>query len=177
MRWYEFKCKNCNRVLNSKKFEVYTESREIFCIECSKTECIGCGVGMFENPKNIAKCKKCKIKENKELRKVFPSTNGVYLLYSKKLNIFKIGESNSVVTRLSKIKYEAYPSVDWSIIDFFPYTEKKLLERVLHSRFQNFKIDDNKTDYFENIHFMLEPKYFIKECRFCVDFLKPYRKN
>ena len=149
----------------------------LFCKECSEHKCIDCKQTIFINPKYTAKCKPCKIQENKQIREVFKAENCVYLLHSKRLNIFKIGETNNIATRLSRIKYEAYPSDDWVIIDVFPYTNKKLLEKILHSRFSNFKIDNGYIDYFKDLHFMLEPKYFIKECRFCINFLLPYRKR
>ena len=177
IKGYEFKCKNCNRILNKKKNECYIDRIGYgFCRDCATSKCIGCGVTLYVHPNHIKKCKKCKIKENKIIRNKFPSLNCVYLLYSKNLDMFKIGKTNSVTTRISRVKHEVHPSFDWEIVDIYPYRKNRLMESVLHARLEDYLTSDTSTDYFINLHFLLHDKAFVGECETIHSFLTSKRE-
>jgi len=155
MRWYEFECSTCKKVLNKKAFLYICNENQL------KQECERCH----------------RLAEIANIKRKYKDGSCVYLMYSESLNIYKIGATIKVSRRLSQVKREKYEAMDWVILDVF-YTERMYIyaiEKIVQLRYINYKKNDTLTDYYEDIGFMSINNYFNEECRLALDFIMPQK--
>ncbi len=168
--WYEFECISCQRVLSKKKSINYRQSGDCYkkniflCRSCASIGCSLCREsfsdedGIFALDENIY-CLNCRPINSRRLGMTLDDLTYrgedrfqcVYLMYSKKLETWKIGESTNLKQRLKDVSngtMSPLKSKDWEIIYFFPLDEpychgasakkRKTLESMLHLVFNKY---------------------------------------
>ncbi|SFV53343.1 hypothetical protein MNB_SV-12-336 [hydrothermal vent metagenome] len=98
----------------------------------------------FANKKKIV-CSKCD-----NIHKCVVLLGGVYLAYSEKKNLFKIGFSRNFSQRIKSIRRERHPSKDWIIllVSYVKLSDMAIFESEMHGHFNKYAIGN---EYFKGI--------------------------